>query len=244
MSAPSGVVCAAAPPASWVRAAWESVQTTTGAVDGSPSRRWKSSRAARRATNSALVLEHSAPAGARTSLTCPDGRAMCAPPPPSVVPPEAEPSDQIQVALVGRFARCSSAVVRRTESGAERQPPGPTSRAMWTDPLVVHGGAVTLSRCSTAVSEKPAFSMASRPILRQPVVELRRLGAVASTVARSGSSAGRDFALQTMRVARTRRRVSADGRPASARSGATGVDCGQPVITLAAEWSSRSISST
>lgn len=145
------------------------------------------------------------------------------------------------MARVGRLVKCCSAIVRQTESGAERWPPGPSSRSKRTDSRVSHGGAVP-NRSSTAVSVRPAMFRTSRPHQRHSEVQNGGVGAVVSTVNRSGSSAGNNFAQQIMRATRTPRREWAVGRPASAMRRATGFDCGRPVTTLAAARSSISIS--
>ena len=62
-----------------------------------------------RAKSSARVLEQREPAATRTSRVSPLGNEMVAPPHLSMTPPEAEPSDQIQVASDGSSASRSSA---------------------------------------------------------------------------------------------------------------------------------------
>ena len=109
MAAATGALWAAGPLRSRASAAIESVQTTTGRESARVSALDSFSSAALRAKSSARVLEQRELAATRTSWVSPLGNEMVAPPPPSMTPPEAELSDQIQVAFDGSSARRSSA---------------------------------------------------------------------------------------------------------------------------------------
>ena len=95
--APHRVVWVLGPPATIVRAAWESVHRTTGPVARSPATVLTSSSAARIAMRSARVLERRLPGATRISRLSPDLMMTSAPTFPRETPLSAEPSLQIQV---------------------------------------------------------------------------------------------------------------------------------------------------